>query len=66
METITTAVGNAFATVANFLSANPMILLALAVVGGLWLFLSDDDDDRYRRGRGDSRYYDDRYDRDYR
>ena len=43
-----------------------MILLALAIVGGLWLFLSDDDDDRYRRGRGDSRYYDDRYDRDYR
>ena len=40
--------------------------LAILIIGLLWLFLSDDDDYRYRRGRRD--YRDDRYydDRDYR
>lgn len=69
MDTLSNLLGSVVDTASNFLTNNPMVLLALLIVGGLWLFLSDDDDYRYRgRGRRDDRYRDDRYydDRDYR
>ena len=68
MDALSNMLDTVVDTASNFLTNNPMVLLALLIVGGLWLFLSDDDDYRYRRGRRDDRYYDDRYrdDRDYR
>ena len=69
MDALSNMLDTVVDTVSTFLTNNPMVLLALLIVGGLWLFLSDDDDYRYRgRGRRDDRYYDDRYrdDRDYR
>lgn len=66
MDALSNMLDTVVDTASNFLTNNPMVLLALLIVGGLWLFLSDDDDYRYRRGRRD--YRDDRYydDRDYR
>ena len=67
MDSISNLLDTVIDTVSNFVMSNPIVLLAILVMGGLWLFLSDDDDYRYRvRGRRD--YRDDRYydDRDYR
>ena len=71
MDALSNLLDNVVTTVSSFLTNNPMILLAVLIVGVMWLFLSDDDDYRYRRGRRDyrdDRYRDDRYydDRDYR
>ena len=69
------ALSNMFDTVvdsvSSFLTSNPLVLIAILIIGLMWLFLSDDDAYRYRRGRRDyrdDRYRDDRYydDRDYR
>ena len=71
MDSISNLLDTVIDTVSNFVMSNPIVLIAILVMGGLWLFLSDDDDYRYRRGRRDyrdDRYRDDRYydDRDYR
>ncbi|PZP00994.1 MAG: hypothetical protein DI609_05260 [Corynebacterium urealyticum] len=67
MDSISNLLDTVIDTVSNFVMSNPIVLLAILVMGGLWLFLSDDDDYRYR-GRGRRDYRDDRYydDRDYR
>lgn len=67
MDALSNMLDTVVDTVSTFLTNNPMVLLALLIVGGLWLFLSDDDDYRYR-GRGRRDYRGDRYydDRDYR
>ena len=67
MDSISNLLDTVIDTVSNFVMSNPIVLIAILVMGGLWLFLSDDDDYRYR-GRGRRDYRDDRYydDRDYR